>query len=176
LIVILVNSFATVAFAQQNQLWVFYSRSENSVHRDRGYGAAFSHAWTPRFSTAIAVAVEDPVVVHCVGGIFTPQKCSEVSLRTYPVDLTGRLHFPNDTRWQPYVGVGLRYVRAPRLTPEEALLIGHPSDLVDAEVIGGLEFLIKPSFGITAEVKGLIGTNEDYDPLLKVSGGLSWRF
>ena len=177
LVVVLVNSLATVTFAQHDQLSVFFSQSPSSVHANHGYGAAFNHSWRPRFSTGIAVAVEDPVVAVCVGGIFTPLRCSEVSLRTYPADLTGRFHFLNETRWKPYIGLGVRYVAAPHLTPEALLVIGHSySDHVDAEVVGGLQFLIKPSFGITAEVKSLVRNREDYNPLLKVSGGLDWRF
>jgi outer membrane protein W len=176
-LVVLINSLATATFAQHNQVSVFFSQSPSSVRGDRGYGAAFNHAWTPRFSTGVAVAVEDAVVAVCSGGIFTPQRCSEFSARTYPVDLTGCFHFINDTRWKPYLGLGLRYVGAPDLTPDALLLVGQPySDHVNPELVGGLEFLIGPSFGITAEVKGLVSNSEDYDPVFKVSGGLNWRF
>jgi hypothetical protein len=176
-LVILINSLATVAFGQHNQLSVFFSQSESKFHASHGYGAAFNRTWTPRFSTGIAVGVEDPVVAFCVGGILSPQRCSEVTMRTYPVDLSGRFHFLNDTRWKPYIGLGLRYLGAPDLTPQAMLVVGHPySDHVNPQMIGGLEFLIKPSFGITAEVKGLFGNPEDYDSVLKISGGLSWRF
>lgn len=176
-VVVLLNSFATVAFAQSNQLSVFFSRSAGSVHTHTGYGAAFIHSWTPRFSTAIAAAVEDPIVGICVGGIVTPEKCTDIKVRSYPVDLTGRFHFLNDTRWKPYLGLGARYIGAPHLTSEQRVVVGHSySDRVSGEIVGGLEFLIKPTLGITAEVKGLLRNSEDYDAGFKISGGLNWHF
>jgi hypothetical protein len=176
-VVVLLNSLATAAFAQSNQLSIFYNQSAGSVHTDHGYGAAFIHAWKPRFSTGIAVAAEDPVVGICVGGILTQERCTDIKLRTYPVDLTGRFHFLNDTRWKPYIGLGARYVGAPHLTREQMLVVGHfYSDRVSAELVGGLEFLFKPSFGITAELKGLLRNSEDYDSGFKVSAGLNWHF
>ena len=177
LITVLLACLATTAFAQSNQLSIFFSQSAGSVHTHHGYGAAFIHSWTPRFSTAIAAAVEDPVVGICVGGILTQERCTDVKLRTYPVDLTGRFHFLNDTRWKPYLGLGARYVAAPHLTSEQRLVVGHSySDRVSAEVVGGLEFLIKPSFGITAEVKGLLRNSEDYDSGFNATAGLNWHF
>src|SRR5688572_26162685 len=108
LVAVLANLLATVALAQQNELAVFVSQFQTSDRGKVGYGVSFSRNWTRRFSTAIAVAVEDPVVAFCTGGILTPQRCSEITLRTHPVDLTGRFHFVNDTRWKLYIGLGLR--------------------------------------------------------------------
>jgi outer membrane protein W len=176
-VTVLLNSLATAAFAQSNQLSIFFNQSAGSVHTHHGYGAALIHLWTPRFSTGIAAAVEDPVVGICVGGILTPEKCTDIKVRTYPVDLTGRFHFLNDTRWKPYIGLGARYVGAPHLTSQQLLVVGHSySDHVSAEFIGGLEFLFKPSFGLTAEVKGLLRNSEDYDSAFNFSGGLNWHF
>jgi hypothetical protein len=175
-VVVLLNSLANAAFAQSNQLSIFYNQSAGSVHTDHGYGAGFIHSWTPRFSTGIAVAAEDPIVGICVGGILTPEKCTDIKLRTYPVDLTGRFHFLNDTRWKPYLGLGARYVRAPHLTSEQMLVVGHAyPDRVSTELVGGLEFLLKPSFAITAEVKGLLSNSEDYDAGFKISAGVNWH-
>ena len=170
LVVVLLNSPAAAASAQSNQLSVFFSQSAGSVHPHHGYGAGFIHSWTPRFSTGIAVAVEDPVAGICVGGILTPERCTDIKLRTYPIDVTGRFHFLNDTRWKPYLGLGARYVAAPHLTSEEMLVVGHSySNRVSAELVGGLEFLIQPTFGFTAEVKGLLRNSEDYDSAFKIS-------
>ena len=175
--VVVANALASVTLAQHNQVSLFFTQAPTSVRARGGYGAAFHHAWTPRFSSGIAVAVEDPVVAVCVGGIFTPQRCTEVSLRTHPVDLLGRFHFLNDTRWKPHMGLGVRYVAAPHLTPDELLVIGHTySDHLDVELVGGLEFLITPSFGISAEMKSLMRNRESYNPFWKVAGGVNWRF
>ena len=41
-------------------------------------------------------------------------------------------------------------------------------------MVGGLEFLIKPSFGITFDAKQLLANSERYDPRLKASAALNW--
>ena len=181
LIVVLVHSLAPLASAQHNQLSVFVSESAGSVpvRSNRGYGLALTRQWTPRLSTGMAVAIEDPVVRECTGGFFDPLVCSETTLRTYPVDLTGRFHFINDTRWKPYVGIGARYVRAPRLSSEASRTLGRDyADHLDPQVVGGLEFLITPSIGVGTEVKVLFCDNKncEYDSELKVAGGFIWRF
>jgi len=141
----------------------------------RGYGAAFNESWTPRFSTQIAVGFEKPEV--CVGGSFLNIPCTPVKLTTHPIDLAGRYHFVNDTRWKPYLGGGLRYVRAPRLTSEvRAANRGDYSNHLDPQIVGGAEFLITPSIGVTVDGKQRIGTSAPYDPTFKVSAGLDLRF
>jgi hypothetical protein len=165
-----------VASAQQrHELSVFGSHSDAGYHAAYGYGAAFSEAWTPRFSTAIAAGVDEATV--CVGGSFLERPCTQIKLRTHPIDLFGRYHFLNDTRWKPYVGAGVRYLSAPRLTAEERTLVGHPySDHISPQVVGGVELIAVPSFGITVEGKQLVGHREPYDSLLKLSAALNWRF
>jgi hypothetical protein len=175
-VVVLVHALATVALAQQNEVALFIS----NLQPDRGgggYGVSFHRTWTPRFSTGISIAAEEPAVVGCVGSILTQLTCTEVDLRTYPVDLTGRFHFINDTRWKPYIGAGVRYVAAPDVTPEEVQLLRESySDQLNPEIVGGLVFRVTPSFAINAEVKGLFRNPEDYDSLFKASAGVSWRF
>lgn len=173
LLIVLASSLATATYAQQNnELTVFLSQSV--AGRSRGYGAAYNRMWTPRFSTGISVGAEDADVTHCFG--FFTQQCFQAKLQTHPVDLTGRFHFLNETRWKPYVGLGLRYVAAPDVPQEAVTRFGPYEDHVHPEVVGGLEFVIKPWFGITAEAKGVVGSSEDYDSLLKISAGLTWRF
>jgi outer membrane protein W len=160
---------------QRHELSLFASHSDAGYHATTGYGAAFSEAWTPRFSTAIAVGVEDPTV--CVGGSFLERPCTQIKLKTHPIDLSGRYHFLNDTRWKPYLGAGLRYTPAPKLTAEQRTLVGHDySDHVYPEAVGGVEFVVVPSFGITVEGKQLAGSRQPYDSLFNVSGALNWRF
>ncbi len=116
--------------------------------------------FTPRISGQIAVALEQhrsyPYVVEANGAI-TPVE--PIDLRTYPIDATARYHFLTDTRWKPFIEAGLHYVGAP--TPES---------------VGGVVLQIRRSFGIMLEGKLLLGDREPYDPLLRASVGLSWRF
>src|SRR5258705_2152715 len=91
-IVVVTLGLALAASAQQrHELSLFGSRSDAGYHAAYGYGAAFNEAWTPRFSTAIAVRVDDATV--CVGGSFLTRPCTEIKMRTHPIDLSGNYHF-----------------------------------------------------------------------------------
>ena len=43
-VAVLLNSLSTAAFAQSNQLSIFFSQSAGSVHTQHGYCAAFIHS------------------------------------------------------------------------------------------------------------------------------------
>jgi len=173
LAVILLTLTCDVAFAQpRHEISAFLSHADGLYRATRGYGVAYDEMWTPRFSTQIAVGVEEPEV--CVGGSLFGPPCTRFRLKTYPVDLAGRYHFANNTRWTPYVGAGVRYVRAPHL-PTDASRRPYP-DHVDPQIVGGVQFLITPSFAIVLDGKQRLGTSEQYDPWLKISAGLDWRF
>lgn len=83
-----------------------------------------------------------------------------------PIDVTARYHFFNGARWQPYAGVGLRYVHAPEIA-------GYPTRLTP-EVNAGIGFQVRHSFGLFVDAKqGLRRTGGPaYDPLTKVSFGV----
>ncbi|MFZ2490697.1 MAG: hypothetical protein WA208_04350 [Thermoanaerobaculia bacterium] len=177
-LVFLISSLSAVTLAQQNQVALFLSQSQEE-RSNRSYGLSFQRQWVPRFSTGLAVAMEDPVVRSCSGGWKSPRVCREAMLRTYPIDLTGRFHFVNDTRFKPFVGAGVRYVAAPDLTSEELTIIGQRySDHLDPQVVGGLEFRISDSFTVGLEMKALFRNDEvlEYDSFLKITGGVGWRF
>jgi outer membrane protein W len=160
---------------QRHELSLFGSHSDAGYHAAYGYGAAFSESWTPRISTAIAIGVDEATV--CVGGSFLERPCTQFKLRTRPIDLSARHHFLNETRWKPYVGLGLRYLPAPHLTAEQRAAVGHPySDHVSPEVVGGVELIVVPSFGITVDGKQLLSNREPYDSFFKLSAALNWRF
>lgn len=178
LLALLISSLSAVTLAQQNQVSVFLSQSQED-RSNRSYGLSVQRLWVPRFSTALAVAMEDPVVRSCSGGWKSAWVCREVTLRTYPIDLTGRFHFVNDTRFKPFVGAGIRYVAAPDLTSDEVTIIGNRySDHLDPQVVGGLEFRISDSFTVGLELKALFRNDEvfEYDSFLKIAGGVGWRF
>ena len=171
--------FASAVFAQQKREFSVFlsdvagtSDSHERAHWVGGIGAAYSMKFTPRFSAQLAAAYEDhrtyPYYVLRSGGIFfVPQ----ARIKTYPIDLTARYHWANDSRWQPFLGAGLRYVAAPNVDPA----FRYQSHL-NAEVSGGVEFLVRPTLGITVDARQLLGDRESYDPLLKVSAGVSFHF
>jgi hypothetical protein len=43
-------------------------------------------------------------------------------------------------------------------------------------VVGGVELIVVPSFGITVEGKQLVGQRQAYDSFFKLSAALNWRF
>ena len=67
LLALLMSSLSAVALAQQNQVSVFLSQSQED-RSNRSYGLSVQRLWVPRFSTGLAVAMEDPVVRSCSGG------------------------------------------------------------------------------------------------------------
>ena len=172
---LLTTAFATTTFAQRNQFSIFYTQSFTETSQN--LGAAFHHEFTPRFAGGISAAAEDSEIAYCVGGILTPERCNYVNVRTYPIDFTARFQFPNDTRWKPYIGAGLRYIAAPELTVDELNFAGDQySDEISPEIVGGFDFVISGPFALSVELKGLLGNVEDYDSSLKVAAGLGWRF
>ncbi len=170
---------ASAVFAQQkSEFSVFLSDvagtsdSHERAHFVGGIGAAYSVKLTPHVSAQLAAAVEDhrtyPYLVLSSGAIvFVPQ----VRIKTYPIDFAARYHWPNDSRWQPYIGAGFRYVAAPHVDPGFRY-----QNQLNAEVSGGVEFLVRPTLGITVDARQLLGDRENYDPLLKISAGVSFHF
>jgi hypothetical protein len=175
LVAVVILWLAPAAFAQQRHAISLFATNSATTRAFGDYGAAISETWTPRFSTQVAMSVEDPEV--CLGGSFLTRPCTRTVLRTYPVDVVGRYHFLNETRWKPFWGLGVRYVRAPRLTAELIAEVGREyPDHVDPQVVGGLEFLLRPALAITLEGKQLLADSESYDPMFKVSIGMTFRF
>jgi hypothetical protein len=74
-----------------------------------------------------------------------------VSFRTYPIDLTARYRWVNETRWKSYLGVGARYVAAPHVDS----MWGY-TNRVTPEIVGGVLFTFR-HFGIVADGKVLWG-------------------
>ena len=170
---------ASSAFGQQkNEFQVFVSNlavswtSNDGTHGSAGFGLAYRREFTPRFSTQLAVTTEHHETYDYVvepNGSFRDVPAQ--SFHTYPIDLTGRYDFVNDTRWKPYLGGGLRYVAAPNVDTA----FGY-SNHVGAEIIGGTAFRITPKFGLVLDGKVNFGDHESYDVPFKTSFGLLWRF
>ena len=159
------------AFAQQKrELTIFISdisylsNTFSKTHWYGGVGLAYSTFFTPHVSGEIAAAVEEHRSHTNIG--VTP-----VTLRTYPIDLSARYHFFTESRWKPYLGLGVRHVDAPHGDPGFRYF-NH----VNPQIVGGVEYLVKPSIGITLDGKQIVGERATYDPWLKVSLGLNWRF
>jgi outer membrane protein W len=180
LLVMLFSPFIVPAASAQkkNEVSVFlsdistYSNTFGKTHWFGGVGVAYNAMITPRISGQLAVAIEQhksySYIVDGFGGF---QQVTPQNLRTYPIDLSARYHFINETRWKPYLGLGARYVGKPHADPGFRY-----SNHLNAQAVGGVEFLVKPQLGITLDGKQLLGDRDQYDPFLKVSLGVSWRF
>ena len=178
LFVIALLFMAPAAFAQvKHSVSAFFNGAGVGTTRsgDRNwyaeYGLGYDAAFTPHWSAAISVGSEHHssrgYVVDETGFI---NEVPSVSFRTNPIDLTGRFHFVNETRWKPYIGAGARYVAAPHVDS----MFGYTNRWTP-EAVGGVVFQLK-HLGILAEAKVLAGDHEYYDSAVKTSLGLSWRF
>ena len=177
LLVIVLLLIAPSALAQgKNSFSVFVNQfgvytSEGRHHWYTDYGVAYEASITPHFAAALSVGSEQHAsysyVVDETGFI---NQVTPVRFRTYPIDLTARYRFVNETRWKPYIGGGARYVAAPHVDS----MFGYTNRWAP-EAVGGVVFQLK-HLGIVADGKLLLGDHEYYDSALKTSIGLSWRF
>ena len=170
---------ASAAFAQQkNEFQFFVSNlaggwtSNDGTTVSAGIGVAYKRVFTPRFSAQLAVTGEhhdtNPYVVNPDGSF---RNVNSVGFHTYPIDLTARYDFVNDTRWKPYLGGGVRYVAAPNVDPA----FGYQNKL-GFEAIGGTEFQITHKFGLLIDGKFNFSDHEHYDEPFKTSFGVLWKF
>lgn len=175
----LVSFVPTLAFAQQTQTASFFLSDVMQTQTDRvtgswpsGYGLSYERMIAPRWSVQAAVAFERhhsyPYVVEDNGSItfVDPER-----LQTFPIDVTARYHWPNDTRWKPFLGFGAHYIAAPNADPRFRYR-RH----VDAELEGGTLFMFTQSFGVVLDGRVIGGDREPYDQPFHVSFGATWRF
>ena len=159
----------SAAYAQQTQTLSLF---RSGVDEQAGYGISYEQMFAPRWSVQAAVAVERHhsygYVVEDNGAIamVEPER-----LRTVPIDLTARYHWPNDTRWKPFLGIGAHYVAAPDADPRF-----HYRNHLQTAFNGGTLFMLTHNLGLMLDGRIYLGGHEPYDDNLKTSIGLSWRF
>lgn len=181
-------AIAVPAFAQQSQhsntITGFLSEPQlyggrGGTHFDVGFGAALDHAFNDRLSTELSVTRQQYryAYAYFVG---TPTTFRQDAV-SYPIDANVSYHFATESRWQPYIGGGLRYVRE-RLEGIN-LVTGDPFPAVHftslaPEVSGGVYFRLRPNLMLRLDAKQILGarSREVVDPDLKVSAGIGWRF
>lgn len=166
---------AAALFAQpKDELSVFASRYTEGIRNSNSVslGVAFDRMLTPRISAQLWIASEHhytyPYVVEPNGSF---RQVARVRFHTIPIDLTVQYHFLNDTAWKPFVGVGARYVGAPKVSSAFRY-----QNHLGPEIVGGTAFQITRRFGLRADGKIYFGDREHYDDQLKTSLGLFWRF
>jgi outer membrane protein W len=164
-------------FAQEkNNFSVFassleFSNSSAGRRLNAAYGLSFERMFTPHLSAEISVSSESHhsygYVVDETGYI---NQVSAVSFRTHPIDLIARYRFVNESRWRPFLGLGMRYAAAPHVDS----MFGYRNRWTP-EADGGVVYQMR-HLGIVIDGKALLGDHEYYDSVLKTSIGLSWRF
>ena len=178
LMLVALFSVPTVLLAQPKQTFSLFAAEVNTSAQDEqrpaGFGIAYDRMLTQRVSLDAAIAYERhlsyPYVVD-VGGFVN--QVPRARLRTVPIDVTARYHWLNDTRWKPYLGAGAHYVAAPNVHLDPGF--GYQNHL-DGEIDGGVVFLFTPALGVMLDGRVIGGDRETYDPVFRVSAGLSWRF
>jgi len=151
-----------------------------------GFGVAFSHSWSAQWSAEGSLGFEQ----HYMNGLRFDASIPVTTherVRTIPAGLMMRLHFPNDSRWKPYIGGGAHYVGAPDITvadisatPNSAGLFPVTTRRLDsrlsAEVGVGTTFMITPRVGLQFDVKRLLRNDSiAFDPLTRGSFGVHWK-
>jgi hypothetical protein len=144
----------------------YSSSGVNQGHWSGGFGLAFDHHFSPRFSTELSIADErrnsGPAFVLTPTGRVAE---SPHEITTLPIDLVAAYHFISETRWRPYIGIGQRVITAERLT------------MFEPEIAGGVTFMLSPRFGIRADAKQLVAyRSRSWDSAFKAGFGVSFGF
>jgi hypothetical protein len=161
----------------------------------RGAGIGMAHDWNVHWTTELSIATQSRqllntrfITVFDPNGNFplTAPVTERVGVHSYPIDLTTRYRFENSSRVTPYLGAGVRYVRAPQDISRSILVDSGPiypvtlepySDRVSGEVAGGLTLRLTPHIGVEVDMKRLLRSDAvPFDSLTRSSVGMSWRF
>ncbi|HEX9460107.1 MAG TPA: OmpW family outer membrane protein [Thermoanaerobaculia bacterium] len=178
----------TSAFAQQttpsNTVSVFVSdlsvthSSSSGTSFDAGYGAAFAHRFSDHISAELTVTTQrirqsSTTVSPSGQAVFT-----SYTRTLLPFDANVSYHFFTNSRWKPYLGGGLRYVRDTVRDVAPYTNYRFTSRSVDPEVSGGVTYQFRPNLGLRFDAKQTIGSSNSVlgDAAFSVSAGLSFRF
>ncbi|HSP33701.1 MAG TPA: hypothetical protein VLU46_05235 [Thermoanaerobaculia bacterium] len=201
-IVAILLATTAASAADTTQLSLFTSNlgavhSSGYTRYTGGAGIALAHAFTTRWSAELRVAAEQhwkdvTAAIPATPYIPVPMR---VKFRVYPIDLLAKYSFPNQSRWTPYVSGGVRYVNTPAIHRAD-LCVGMPdspcsqwtsvpfqrasnpvSDRFDAQLGIGTNVRITPRFGLCFDANALLRSDDvSYDPLVRPSFGVNWRF
>lgn len=148
---------------------------------DAAYGASLDHRFTERFSGELSVTSQR---FHRYLRTFTGSTEPTSVLfayRLYPIDANISYHFLSGSRWEPYIGAGLRYVHDTFHGYEGTRRTAFYRNAVltiDPEVSGGITWQFSRTLGLRLDAKEVLGSRRSdvADPDLKASVGLSFRF
>lgn len=175
------------AFAQQNTssntISVFVSdmsvtHSSAGTNLDAGYGAAFDHMFNNHISAELTVTSQRMRQSFTTFTVTGPPTVTSYTKTLFPVDANVSYHFLTDSRWKPYLGVGLRYLNS---TVQGVAPLNNyrlKSRSLDPEVSGGVTFQFRPNLGLRFDAKQTVGNSSSALGEGQFSGsvGLSFRF
>lgn len=165
-----------------------------------GTGIAFSYALTRQWSAQLSISAQEHrtyvtrftslVTLPDGGTTLVPVTTSE-KVNTYPVELLGRYHFTNESRWTPFLGAGVRYVGAPDVPPSLPIFVpgigntpgttfstgpGYHNRL-SGELAGGVSLRITKAVSLDLEARRLLRSEGvNYDPVNRGVIGVSWKW
>lgn len=169
--------FVTPLFAQNGAISVFTTNVGGGWSSNQGttytadYGVGAEYWFTPGVSAAVNVSRhqdEAAVSVFSTNGFPTT---TFYHVYEYPIDALMRYRFTGSERWKPYLGGGLRAVRA--FNPPYGGRVWN----VAPELNGGVTFLITKKLGLDFDGK-FVPNQTRYTGVddRRVSVGLSWRW
>jgi hypothetical protein len=162
-----------------------------------GIGLGLAYAPTPQWDAELTVSRQsylspytqlfvspmEPALVYASPGI--------LKYDVYPIDLSVTRHFLVDRRIAPYARAGVRYVSAPEdrladatIPPGATFAAGEPvtagfhlNDRLSGQVGAGLQMRLTSRTAVRAEVTRLLrNDSSDFDPLTRLTLGVSWSF
>ena len=149
-------------------------------------GIAIAHSWSEHWSAEGAIMRDQRYITGTKvrdSVFFTTRE----RISSTQADAMLRYHFPNESRWNPYVGAGLHYVQAPDIVSQQIAGVPSPGGVVpittvtpanrpSAQIGVGTTLRITPSVGLQFDAKRLLrGESEVWDPLTRLSFGVNWR-
>ncbi len=166
----------SAAYAQNAAVSVFASQIRGSWTSNQGssydadYGLGAEYWFTPRVSATVNVSHHRDVTAVTTFDVNGMPTTTFGHANEYPIDALLRYRFRGNDRWKPYLGGGLRGVRA------FARYGGRGWD-VAPELDGGVSFMITRKLGL--DFDGRVVTSQSrYSGVdqFRSSIGLSWRF
>jgi len=142
------------------------SRATGSrVHGD--LGAALEYRWSRQWALELqvtSVQYTGALVIDQNGGFVIDR----IERRAYPLDLLAHYRFDNASRWQPFIGAGVHYLRSP---------YAGAADTAGVEVDGGVHLMITPSLSLRMDAKQQLLRNDgNLESGVKGSIGFGWKF
>jgi outer membrane protein W len=156
-------------FAYASDVGITYSETYGTAV-DSNFGLAVSKFVSPRWSMELAVSTQG-WWEYAPGPVHFGDPIVRIKHQSYPVSLDGQYHFFNDSRWKPYLGVGVRYV-------DPNAEFRDLGARISPEINGGVSFMMTPNLSLRFDGRVAVRSNHapGYDPVTRGAIGIGWHF